>query len=176
MSERVTPADIDRLAIASWRLGKRAMKDVLRIAPANSFVKGEIELTRQVILEPEFLIAQVYPDSLEVLPREMTLTVSERDKHINDPSFDVYSQLSLSIVGLGRVASATLNRGSIILDAANQSIRPVDGPLAGRRHRPGTAAFREVSAELERFGLDELEYFTNIVDDAMKVTLANEDD
>ena len=122
MSERVTPDDIDRLAIASWRLGKRAMADVLRITPANSVVKGEIALDKATILEPSFLILHQYPDSLEVLPREITLTINESQTHPSDPNFTVYTQQSLVIRDLGRKASWSLLRDLIIMDSGNQKI------------------------------------------------------
>lgn len=166
--ERLSRGTFDQLAGAIWGLGTLTMRHMLRDMPVPSVMKGQID-REGLCIEPHFLITHAHPQSLEVLPRELGVTISETEPYANDENFTMYSYEKLELHTRRRTLSFT--RGVALIDPLGKSVElSLELPSPGKRRRAGTKKWREERQELEKvnFGQVDAERFIEIID---RVTL-----
>jgi hypothetical protein len=172
MTEWLQTSDFDQLANSIWDLGKIAMRDLIKMAPAPALVKGNFQ-HEKLMLEPGFLIRyESQRERLARRPQRIDLQIHEEEPYAADPSFTLYHTQSLSLDAKERTHVFT---DSHSIERGAESIVFYTGELAvGQPRRRGPADWRreqpEAQADMERFDVD---FFLDTVHQFIDLGLQN---
>lgn len=106
MIERLRTGDFDRLADATWELTQVTCEDLLGVAPIGSSVKGELHIDEfelpgrrigNICVEPLAVIADDEIQLLRKMPRDLSLTISDKDVYRGREDLTLYTQKTLEL-------------------------------------------------------------------------------